>query len=101
MQLPYVFQLLAAADQQRHGFLELHGIKAKQEVKLMAQAGLVEATLDDGKEGSFTSINRVSAMGRTFLGAFKNRPILDEATLAQSNAAVMAKWKVKLDLDLL
>jgi hypothetical protein len=74
MNLPYVYELLAAADEQRHGFIKLRGIQADHEVRLMAQAGLVEATLDDGKEGSFTSINRLSAVGQTFLRTFKGHP---------------------------
>ena len=72
MNLPYVYELLAAADEQRHGFVKLHGVQADHEVRLMAKAGLVEASFNDGKEGSFTSINCVTAAGRTFLRAFKN-----------------------------
>ena len=41
----------------------------------MAGAGLVEATLDDGKEGSFTSIDHVTATGQAFLRAFKDLPM--------------------------
>jgi hypothetical protein len=45
----------------------------------MAEAGLVEATLNDGATGSFTSINGITVSGRSFLRAFKdhfvaNRP---------------------------
>jgi hypothetical protein len=75
MNLPYVYELLAAADEQRHGFVKLHGVRADREVRLMAKAGLVEASFNDGKEGSFTSINCVTVAGRTFLRAFKNYPM--------------------------
>ena len=73
MNLPYTYELLSAADAQRHGFIKLRGGGADREVRLMALAGLVEATFDDGNEGSFTSINRISAAGKTFLRAFKGR----------------------------
>jgi hypothetical protein len=75
MNLPYVYELLAAADERRHGFVKLHGVRADHEVRLMAKAGLVEASFNDGKEGSFTSINCVTAAGQTFLRAFKNHPM--------------------------
>jgi hypothetical protein len=68
----------------------------------MAEAGLVEATFNDGKEGSFTSINRVTATGETFLRAFKNHTIPAAATLGESShAAVAAKWKANFDLGLI
>jgi len=70
MNLPYVYQLLSAADTQRHGFIKLRGREAEHEVRLMAKAGLVEATFDDGKKGSFTSIKHVLPAGETFLRAF-------------------------------
>ena len=102
MNLPYTYELLAAADEQRHGFIKLRGIQADHEVRLMAEAGLVEATFDDGKEGSFTSINRVTATGQTFLRAFKNHTIPAAATLGESSHAVLAaKWKANFDLGLI
>jgi hypothetical protein len=36
----------------------------------MANAGLVEATLNDGKEGAFTAINSVTVAGQAFLLSF-------------------------------
>lgn len=70
MNLPYVYELLMAADGARHGFIKLRGFQAEHEVRLMAEAGLVDATFADGKEGSFTSINRLTDAGETFLRAF-------------------------------
>ena len=61
-----------SAYEQRH---ELRGSPADRQVRLMAGAGLVEATFDDGKEGSFTSIDRVTATGQAFLRAFKDLPM--------------------------
>ena len=81
MNLPYTYQLLAAADAQRHGFIKLRGPEADREVRLMAHAGLVDASFDDGKEGSFTVINRVTAMGHTFLRAFKEHALPDAVTV--------------------
>jgi hypothetical protein len=90
MNLPYTYELLAAADEQRHGFIKLRGIQADHEVRLMAKAGLVKATFNDGKEGSFTSINRVTETGQTFLRAFKTHRIPSAATLGKSTQAVLA-----------
>jgi hypothetical protein len=101
MNIPYTYELLAAADEQRHGFIKLRGIQADHEVRLMAHAGLVEATFNDGKEGWFTSITRVTEAGQTFLRAFKNHTIPAEATLTASQAAVMTKWKANFDSGLI
>jgi hypothetical protein len=73
MNLDLVYQLLVAATEQRHGFLKIPKGWAEGEgdVREMANAGLVEATVDDGKEGGFTAINRVTAAGETFLRLFE------------------------------
>jgi hypothetical protein len=75
MNLPYAYEVMAAANEQRHGFIKLHGMQADREVRLMAGAGLVEATFDDGKEGSFTAINHVTATGQAFLRVFQKFPM--------------------------
>ena len=101
MDLAYAYQLLVAADDQPHGFIKLRGIRADHEVRLMAQAGLVKASFDDDREGSFTSINRVTEMGQTFLRTFKDHPLSLETTpcksLTASQAAVLAKWQAIFD----
>ena len=104
MNLPYTYQLLAAASGQRHGFIKLRGARANYEVRLMAQAGLVEATLDDGTEGSFTSINRVTEKGEAFLRTFDRQqwpdvPGPDEAA-GVDQSAVIAKWKLRFSMGL-
>jgi hypothetical protein len=73
MNLDIVYQLLVAATEQRQGFLEIPKGWAEGEgdVREMASAGLVEATLNDGKEGGFTAINRVTAAGEAFLREFE------------------------------
>ena len=75
MNLAYVHRLLIAADEQPDGHLKVLGRRADREVRLMAEAGLVEATFSDGKEQSFTAIKRVTDLGHTFLRAFKDLPI--------------------------
>lgn len=111
MNLAYVHRLLVAADQQRHGFLQIRGRKADHEVRLMAEAGLVDATLSNGKGKSFTVINRLTNLGHEFLRAFKDLPILAPALLpprtrtaakrqSESRAAVLEKWNVNFALDL-
>jgi hypothetical protein len=75
MNLTYAHKLLVAADEQRHGFIKLRGVEADREVRLMVAAGLIDATFNDGREGSFTSINRLTASGESFLRAFKDKPI--------------------------
>ena len=71
MNLSYVHKLLVAADQQRHGFLRIRDRQADRQVRLMAGAGLVDATLSNGKDESFTAIDRLTDLGRTF----KDTPI--------------------------
>jgi hypothetical protein len=104
MNLPYVYELLAAADHERNGFIKLIGSEADQEVRLMARAGLVEASFNDGREGSCTSIDRISPAGQSFLRAFKDHPIPDEATVAEtftaSQAMLVDKWKSNFDAGL-
>jgi hypothetical protein len=69
MHLDLVYQLLVAANEQRYGFLKIPNgwAKGEADVREMVSAGLVEATLNDGKEGGFTAINRVTAAGEAFL----------------------------------
>jgi hypothetical protein len=74
MNLPYAHKLLAAADEQPYGFIKLRSLQADREVRLMAAAGLIDATFNDGREGSFTSINRLTAAGDSFLRTFKDQP---------------------------
>jgi hypothetical protein len=78
MNLSYVYTLLAAADEQSDGIVKLRGAEADREVRLMAHAGLVEASFDDGTEGSFTCINRISSTGQMFLRTFRNHPIPEQ-----------------------
>jgi hypothetical protein len=67
MNLARTYQLLIAIGKQRHGFLEITDPEVKNDVREMARAGLVEATLNDGKEGSCTAIYRMTVAGQAFL----------------------------------
>lgn len=95
MNLSYVHKLLLAADQQRHGFLKIRGRQADREVRLMAEAGLVDATLSDDKDESFTAINRLTDLGRKFLRTFKDPTIL-ASVLVPPTTRTAAKWQSKV-----
>ncbi|HMJ05817.1 MAG TPA: hypothetical protein VK474_06130 [Chthoniobacterales bacterium] len=99
MNLPYTYSLLVAATAQRDGFIKLVGMHADREVRQMAEAGLIEATFNDGAAGSFTSINRVLEAGYSFLRSF-NEPAVSKAIAADgrtpSQTATLAKWTRRL-----
>lgn len=110
MNLSYVHKLLLAADQQGHDPFPIRGRRADREVRLMIKAGLVDATLSNGKDESFTTINCLTDLGRTFLRAFTGSP--KPARLppprtrtaaewqSDSRSAVIKKWNVNFALDL-
>jgi hypothetical protein len=102
MNLAYAYDVMTAANEQPQSLIKLHGLQASHELRLMTEAGLVEATFDDGAKGSFLSIKRVTATGKTFLRAFKDHPIPTEATLAESTQEILAaNWKTDSDPVLL
>jgi hypothetical protein len=86
MDLRHAYELLAAAEKQPNGFIKVHDRRADHEVRLMAEAGLVEATLNDGAKGSFTSINGITVLGRSFLRAFKDHFVASRAALPPSQS---------------
>jgi hypothetical protein len=81
MNLAFAHKLLAAAHTRRHGFLKVRGRPAEEEVRLMAEFGLVEATLNDGTEGSFTAITGLLPAGDGFLRTFKDHPLPERPVL--------------------
>ena len=93
MNLSYAHKLLVAADQQRHGFLQIHGRQADHEVRLMAEAGLVDATLGDGKDKSFTAINRLTDLGYKFLRTFKE-PAIRTGSRSTRRAGMAGEWNL-------
>ena len=79
MNLDDVHAILVATNEQPHGFLKIANPKLEPTVQEMAEAGLITATLSDGKAGSFTAVNRITDAGRQFLRVFRphdfSRPI--------------------------
>ncbi len=111
MDLPYALKLLIAADEQPYGFIKLRGVRADYLVRMLAEVGLVEATLSDGQPGSFTAINRLTDLGETFLRAFSDRsisapvPVTPEPHSANKwqpdpSVTVIDKWKMNFAADL-
>ena len=104
MNLFLLHKLLIAADQHRHGILEIQDRHLDREVRLMASAGLVDATLGDNNNKSFTIINRLTDLGRAFLRTFEHAPVPALQTAAEqqsvSQAAVRQKWNANFALDL-
>jgi hypothetical protein len=111
MNLTYAHKILLAADQQRHGFLRIRGRQADHEVRRMVKAGLLDATLSDGEDDSFTAINRLTDFGRKLVRTLKDLPIPAPALLSprkrtagkrqsDSQAAVLEKWRVNFALGL-
>lgn len=102
MHVPYTCGLLTAANEQRHGFIKLRGVYADREVRMMVNAGLVNATFATDDYGAFASINRVLAAGQTFLRASNEQSALSPATtrarapMTASQNAVVGKWSARL-----
>ena len=72
--LQLVHKLLAAVEEQRHGFLKVRGAELVREVKLMAGAGLVVVSVGENAGEAVVVINRITDSGQTFLRAFKKQP---------------------------
>jgi hypothetical protein len=71
MDLDTVHAILVATVEQPYGFLKIANPKLEPEVRQMAEAGLITATLNDGKPGSFTAVNSVTQAGLGFLQVFR------------------------------
>ena len=75
-----VHTLLTATNEQPYGFLRVRGADLIREVKLMADAGLVQASRGEDGDGPVAVINRVTDEGEAFLRAFRNHvPATNEA----------------------
>ena len=71
MNLDDVHAILVATTEQPHGFLKIANPKLEPTVQELVEAGLITATLSDGKAGSFTAVNSVTEGGRKFLRVFQ------------------------------
>lgn len=81
MNLDDVYTILVATNEQPNGSLKITNLKLELEVREMEEAGLITATLDDGKEGSFTAVTSVTHAGRQFLRAFRRHDFSQPARI--------------------
>ena len=79
MNLDTVHEILVATTEQPHGFLKIADPKLEPEVREMAAAGLITATLRSGKRGSFTAVNSVTDSGLQFLRVFRRHDFSQSA----------------------
>ena len=71
MNLDLVHAILLATTRQPYGFLKIANSRLEPEVREMADAGLIVATLSDGKPGSFSTVKSVTEEGLKFLRVFR------------------------------
>jgi hypothetical protein len=83
MNLNLAHALLVAADGQPYGFLKVRSADLVREVELMAEAGLVDASLENINTEGYAAINRVTESGQAFLRTFKNQPQVAELESAE------------------
>ena len=71
MDLDTAHSILVATTEQPYGFLKIANTELEPTVREMAEAGLITATVNDGKPGSFTAVNSVTEAGLKFLQVFR------------------------------
>ena len=89
MNLDDVHSILVATTGQPHGFLKIANPKLEPTVQEMVEAGLITATLSDGKAGSFTAVNSVTDAGRQFLRVFQPHDFSQPITAIKSERVVI------------
>ncbi len=103
MNQSYTRTLLTAVDETRYRFMKIHADQQVQARRIAA--GLVDATLNDGHENSFTAINCITDAAHAFLAAGKGQTPAGVrsglVSLARTSAAVpppvpsvLEKWKL-------
>ena len=106
MNLSYARTLLTAVDETRHGFMKIRGRHADEQVQRMMEGGLVDASLNDGQESSFTAINRITDAGHAFLAAGEGQTpegvrsglvslARTPTAMPPPVASILQKWKLK------
>lgn len=76
MNLILAQQLLAAANEQPHGFLRVRGWEFAHEVRLLADAGLAEAcAVDELSPSPSAVIKSITNAGQAFLRALNRAPL--------------------------
>ena len=71
MHLQAVYRLLLATTEQPYGFLKIADPRLENDVREMVELGLVDATIGDGRETTWTAINRVTNEGQRFMRVFE------------------------------
>ena len=89
MNLDVVHAILVATTEQPHGFLKIANPKLEPQVREMEEAGLIKATLSDGKEGSFTAVNSVTDAGWKFLRIFRPHDFSQQPSTAIKSERVV------------
>jgi hypothetical protein len=89
MNLDDVHAILVATTEQPHGFLKIANPKLEPTVREMVEAGLITATLSDGKAGSFTAVNRVTDGGRQSLRVFRPYDFSQRTTSIKSERVMI------------
>jgi hypothetical protein len=89
MNLDNAHAILVATTEQPHGFLKIADPKLEPEVREMAAAGLITATLSGGKEGSFTAVKSVTDSGLQFLRVFRRHDFSQRSTTMPSARIVV------------
>ena len=72
MNLQLAYRIIGEAEAHPSGVLTVHGREAAQEVRLMAQAGLIRAAEPAGPEPTEAIITRITHAGHQFYRALKN-----------------------------
>jgi hypothetical protein len=89
MNLDNAHAILVATTQQPHGFLKIADPRLEPEVREMAAAGLITATLKGEKGGSFTAVNSITDSGLQFLRVFHRHDFSRPATTMPSARIVI------------
>lgn len=89
MNLDNAHAILVATTEQPHGFLKIADPKLEPDVRELADAGLITATLAGGKAGSFTAVNSVTDSGLQFLRVFRRHDFSQPAAAMPSPRIVV------------
>lgn len=89
MNLDTAHAILIATTEQPHGSLKIADPRLEPEVREMAAAGLITATLKNGKAGSFTVVNSVTDAGLQFLRVFRRHDFSQQAASMPSTSIVV------------
>ncbi len=92
MNLDLAHAILIATTRQPYGFLKIANPTLEPEVREMAEAGLIKATLSDGNPGSFTAVNSVTEDGLKFLRVFRRHDFAEPPEAKPLNPRVIVPF---------